>query len=83
MALTDGQKAKMAMREQNKQTPFRQQHYCRKVTAEIARHRFQQINPDHSGHSWKNPPFQDNTSPTNITRVANTSILLSLSSYLS
>ena len=46
------------------------------MTAEIARHRFQQINPDHSRHSWKNPLFQDNTycmhtSPINITQIAN------------
>ena len=32
------------------------------MTGEIARHQFQQINPDHSRHSSRNPLFQDNTS---------------------
>ena len=32
------------------------------MTGEIARHQFQQINPDHSRHSSRNPLFQDDTS---------------------
>ena len=32
------------------------------MTGEIARHQFQQINPDHSRHSSRNPLFQEDTS---------------------